>query len=371
MTTDTNIEGLLILNRVPGIGTKRFGSLCQHFDAPADVLRAKSGELTKAGLSAKVIQSLRDFDRGLIEKDLKWLSDPRHNVVSLFDRNYPERLRTLTDAPPVLFIKGDQSLLNDPQIAIVGSRNPTPGGKKIAYDFAKGLAKAGILVTSGLAKGIDSCAHRGALDAKAPTVSVTATGPDIIYPARNKELAQTIADTGVLVSEFPCGTPPTPANFPQRNRVISGLSLGVVVVEASNRSGSLITARFANEQGREVFAVPGSIYNPLSKGCHHLIRNGATLAENVIDILAEIKSCFDLEDLPSDTEDEGHEIAAGKSKLDSSHLKLLEQMGYDPITTDVLAERTGAPVEEVASMLLLLELENYVSNSGGLYCRIG
>ncbi len=372
MTDTANSESLLILNRAPGVGAKHFRALLERFGAPADVLRAKRDQLAKAGLPAKAIGFLRNPDRSLIEKDLAWLRDPAHTIISLFDQNYPERLSALPDAPPALFVKGDRSLLRDPQIAIVGSRSPTVGGRKIAYDFANELAKAGILITSGLAYGIDSRAHHGALDAKAPTVAVIATGPDIIYPAQNKELAQTIARNGAIVSEFPCGTPPIPSNFPQRNRIISGLSLGVIVVEASMRSGSLITARLANEQGREVFAIPGSVHNPLSKGCHHLIRSGATLAESVPDVLAGIRSCVDLEALSPAGEDD--DTAAGAAKagaLDASHLRLLEQMGYDPVTADTLAERTDTPIEEVASMLLMLELENYVSSGGGgFYCRI-
>lgn len=373
MTSDINLESLLILSRTPGIGGKHFRSMLKRFAAPADVLRAQSGQLREIGLPAHAIQFLHNPDRDLIKNDLKWLCEPKHAIISLFDQNYPARLRTLQDAPPILFVKGNRALLNDPQIAIVGSRNPTVGGKKIAYDFANKLARAGILIVSGLARGIDSFAHRGALDAKAPTVSVIATGPDIIYPAQNKEMAQTIADVGAIVSEFPCGTPPLPTNFPQRNRIISGLSLGVIVVEAGPRSGSLITARLANEQGREVFAIPGSIRNPLSKGCHHLIRSGATLVESSLDVLTEIKSCIDPQALSSaTTANATSEVEPATSELDASHLRLLEQMGYDPVTADTLAERTDTPIEEVASMLLMLELENYVSSSGGgFYCRIG
>ncbi len=213
--------------------------------------------------------------------------DNRH-LITLHDARYPTLLREIDDAPPMLFIQGDPTILNLPQIAIVGSRNPSASGRQTATDFAHFLASAGLAITSGLADGIDGAAHQGALETKNSTLAVTGTGLDRVYPAKHRELAHRIAEQGALISELPPGTPPIPANFPRRNRIISGLSLGTLVVEAAQKSGSLITARLATEQGREVFAIPGSIHNPLARGCHALIRQGAKLVETAGDILEEL-----------------------------------------------------------------------------------
>ena len=370
MTDAANIEHWLILNRAPGVGAVKFHALLERFETPAGVLRAGPGAWAAAGLNPEAVRFLQNPDRALIESDLAWLRARENTVLTVHDNTYPVRLKNLNDAPPLLFVKGNASLLNDPQIAIVGTRKPTPGGEKTARRLAHKLASAGILVTSGMARGIDSFAHRGALEAGAPSLAVIGTGQDIIYPAKNKNLAQALVDHGVIVSEFPCGTQPLAANFPRRNRILSGLALGVLVVEAGTKSGSLISARLANEQGREVFAVPGSVYNPMSKGCHRLIREGATLVEDVGDVLAEIKSHAAEAEAPASAVETAAAAAQPGNGLDPSHLKLLNQMGYDPVTADDLAERTGMPVEEIASTLLMLELEDLVSNNGGLYCRI-
>lgn len=367
-----NVEKSLLLHHTEGLGAVTFHKLLQEFTTAEAVFGANDRELMAAGIPQKVVRAMRKTSDAQIEADLKWAQDERHHIICWGDPLYPKRLMTLPDAPPILFIKGNASLLNDPQIAIVGSRNATPGGKNIAYEFAQELAKVGLLVSSGMAQGIDAFAHLGALDAEAPSLAVIATGQDIIYPAKNKELAHRIADKGVIVSEFSYGTPPNAANFPRRNRIISGLALGVLVVEAKIRSGALITARLANEQGREVFAIPGSIKNHLSKGCHYLLRDGAVLVEDVTDILKEIKSAIEgehLKPLPdSDTQED--DATPPHENLSKSHFQLLDEMGYDPVTSDELAESTGKPIGEIASMLLMLELENYISNSGGMYCRI-
>ena len=377
MNEKNDIEQWLALNRAAGVGPKRFLELLEHCGGIGGVFQAGREQLARAGLSNETIRFLRAPDPALLEADLAWLQEPAHNLVTFADRSYPQQLRQLKDAPPLLFVKGDAALLGDPQIAVVGARGPTPAGRDLARRLARDLADSGLLVTSGLARGIDAAAHQGALDAGQPTVAVTATGPDLIYPAENKALAQAIADGGALVSEFPCGTPPLAAHFPRRNRIISGLALGVLVIEAGERSGSLITARLAGEQGREVFAVPGSPRNPMARGCHRLIRQGATLVENARDVLAElqpqIRDALERSQ-PANTagaEENARPAGGENTVLDDEHRSLLEQIGFDPITVDALVERSGLPVQQVSAMLLMLELEGYVGSSGGLYQRIG
>ncbi len=363
----------LAVNRAPGIGPRRFLDLLEYFGDIAalfdGLFNGKRGELARAGLSAEAIRFLRAPDPALIEDDLAWLEEPSHTMVTFGGPGYPPQLLQLKDPPPLLFVKGDVSLIGDPQIAIVGSRRPTPAGRENARRLARELADSGLLVTSGLARGIDACAHHGALDAGKPTIAVIATGQDIIYPAENKPLAQTMAERGALVSEFPCGAKPLTGHFPRRNRLISGLALGVVVVEAGERSGSLITARLAGEQGREVFAVPGSPRNPVAKGCHRLIQQGAKLIEDARDVLVELKP--QIENLLRAEPGRGERAEAAQTgRLDAEHLALLEQIGFEQTTVDEVVERTGLPVEQVSAMLLMLELEGYVGAANGLYQRI-
>jgi DNA processing protein len=259
--------------------------------------------------------------------------------------------------------------LKDPQVAIVGSRHPTPGGLENTASFTKFLASVGLTITSGLARGIDAVAHETALTNGGISIAVAATGLDRVYPAMHRELAQRIASQGALVSEFPLGTPVKAQHFPQRNRIISGLSLGTLVVEAARRSGSLITARFAAEQGRDVFALPGSIHNPVARGCHKLIRQGATLVENPQDILEQLASQIELSDEPAlDTaEDKDTSLT-----LDDDYRLVLDTLGHDPTSIDTLVERSTLTSEAVSSMLLILELKGYVaSTAGGLYVRLG
>jgi DNA processing protein len=261
-------------------------------------------------------------------------------------------------------------LLREPQLAIVGTRNPTPGGRETASGFAEYLARAGLVITSGLALGVDGAAHEGALRAEGATVAVMATGADQIYPGRHRGLAERILKAGAVITEMPLGTQPLPALFPQRNRIISGLSLGTLVVEAALRSGSLITARLAMEQAREVFAIPGSIHNPLARGCHRLIRQGAKLVESVQDILEELapQLMAVLQDTGSQPERETGDIP---EELDSDYQKLLEAMSFDPVSIDLLVERSSLTAQEIASMLLILELNGHICvRQGGLYQRL-
>jgi DNA processing protein len=252
----------------------------------------------------------------------------------------------------------------------VGSRNPTAAGSRTATEFARHLSAAGLVISSGLALGIDAASHRGALDAGAPTVAVMGTGLDRVYPARHRDLARQIAERGALISEFPVGTAPRAENFPRRNRIISGLSLGTLVVEAAIRSGSLITARYAGDQGREVFAIPGSIHNPLARGCHHLIRQGAKLVETANDVMDELgmlaDSCYPAGQVTVETE-----VAAEPSKLDSEYQYLIDFIAYEDTSVDQLVGSSGLTPAEVSSMLLQLELSGYIASSpGGLYNRL-
>ena len=290
--------------------------------------------------------------------------------LRLADAGYPPQLRAIADPPPVLHVLGDPAALSAPAIAIVGSREPTPAGRETAFEFARGLASAGLVVASGLAAGVDAAAHRGALEAGGRTVAVCGTGLDLVYPQANAELAARIVAQGALISEFPPGTLPLPHHFPRRNRLISGLALGVLVVEARSRSGSLITARLAADQGREVFALPGSIHNPLARGCHRLIRDGARLVETVEEVLAGLQADLfgALCERPAQAPDS---TAFSGGALDREAKILLNACGFEPVDVDTLVARTGFPAGSVASMLVLLELRGEVEScAGGLYCRL-
>jgi DNA processing protein len=358
----------LALYRAPGVGPTTFQALLDHFGSAQAVVEsrqcASSGLLGKASLDY-----LADPDWSAVEKDMVWLEEPDHHALTLTDPRYPTLLREIADPPPLLFVVGDPGVLSAMHLAIVGSRNPTAAGKETAEEFAAHLAGAGLVITSGLAVGIDAAAHRGALAARGATLAVTGTGLDRVYPARHRELAHQIAEQGgALVSEFVLGTPPLPDHFPRRNRIISGLSLGTLVVEAAVQSGSLITARTAVEQGREVFAIPGSIHSPLARGCHALIRQGAKLVETAQDILEELNPLAHTVKAAASVGEPGNDM----SELDVEAAKLLGCMGYEPSSVDVLIARSGLTPEKVSSILLLLELRGYVAAMpGGLYTQRG
>jgi len=295
----------------------------------------------------------------------EWAQDPHNHLIAIGDNDYPELLGQISRPPSELFVRGEPGLLQMPALAIVGSRNPTQAGARNAFEFARHLGSMGFCIVSGLAEGIDTAAHRGALDAGAATVAFLGHGIDRVYPASNRDLAHEIAAHGALVSEFPLGTHPGRENFPQRNRLISGMSLGTLVVEAARRSGSLITARFAGEQGREVFALPGSIHNPLARGCHQLIRQGAKLVETADDIVAELAPLAS-HLLQNSLESTANEPPANTD--DEEYVQLKKYLSHDPVGVDELVNNSGLTIEQVSSMLLILELEGVVEPlSGGRY----
>jgi DNA processing protein len=297
-----------------------------------------------------------------------WLEHSNHHHIKLGESGYPELLAQIAGAASELFVIGDPGVLHLPAIAIVGSRNPTSAGSRNAFEFARHLGASGFCIVSGLAQGIDAAAHRGALAAGAPTVAFLGHGIDRIYPAGNRDLAHDIAGSGALVSEFTLGTHPHRSLFPQRNRLISGISLGTLVVEAARRSGSLITARLAAEQGREVFAMPGSIHNPLSRGCHALIRQGAKLVETADDIVAELAP---LTGHILQSAEESDISAIAVIREDDDYAGLIAHLGHDPVSADELVRSSGLTIDQVSSMLLILELEGKVEKlSGGRYSRL-
>lgn len=366
MSTRTDIHYWLAATYLPGVGAVRLRELLQHYASPEELfLHGVRDERLDSVLRA----ALRAPDWAAVERDLAWAGEGRH-VLTLADPRYPPLLAQIHDAPPVLFVHGAVELLSTPQLAIVGSRNPSRLGEETAREFARSLAASGLGITSGLALGIDAAAHQGALAAQGQTLAVFGTGPDRIYPARHRDLAHAIVDGGgALVSEYPPGTQPLPAHFPRRNRIISGLSIGTLVVEAALRSGSLLTARSASDQGREVFAVPGSIHSPLARGCHRLIRDGAKLVETTQDVLEELAP--QLRALLAETEDAEPALSVAP-RLDPEYRRLLDCLDYAPTAVDTLVDRSGLTAGEVSSMLLLLELEGYVAPSaGGFYVRTG
>ena len=362
----------LALLQTPGIGSSRFTAMLEHFESVQSIFSSSVSDLQQAGLAEKTIAALQKPDWQQVDHALAWSEGTDNHIILRSDTTYPSLLTEIDSPPPLLFVHGNVDILNSLQLAIVGSRNPTQGGKDTAKSFSYFLANQGLTITSGLALGIDTIAHQGALDAKGATIAVMGTGLDRVYPARNRDLAHKIAASGALISEFPPGTPPLPANFPRRNRIISGMSLGVLVVEAAKQSGSLITARTAMEQGRDVFAIPGSIHNPLSRGCHAIIRQGAKLVETGEHILEEL-GALALHNLT-----QKQKLSVNTDSTNSpSHLsdqedyqKLLGCMGYDPVTIDELITRSGLTSEHLSSMLLLLELDGYITPVHGVgYCR--
>lgn len=302
------------------------------------------------------------------QTESSWASKPSQHIIDQQSDDFPGLLRQISNPPERLFVAGNLDALHLPALAIVGSRNPTRQGRQNAYEFAKHLGRSGFCIVSGLATGIDTAAHEGALDGGAMTVAFLGHGIDRVYPPANEGLATRIIANGAVCSEFPLGSDPRREHFPQRNRLISGLSLGTLVVEAAKRSGSLISARLASEQGREIFAIPGSIHNPMSRGCHQLIRQGAKLVESAADIVSELGPL--VEHLMQAPEEQASSKQDGR-KPDADYEMLIEAMGFDPATVDELADRSGLTIDHVSSMLLILELEGIIeAQAGGRYSRL-
>jgi len=348
--------------RTPGIGCRTFLSLLQTH-TPSEIFAESSSALSALGLKSAIINSIKNPDWAIIDQDLSWVDQKNNHVITINDTDYPTQLKEITDPPPLLFVRGNPDLLPLPQIAIVGSRNPSSIGEETAFNFAKTLSKYGFVITSGLALGIDAASHRGTLSAKGYTIAVAGTGLDRVYPARHKDLATEIVNSGAIISEFPPGTTAKANHFPRRNRIISGLCQGLLVVEAAKQSGSLITARMALEQNREVFAIPGSIHNPLARGCNALIREGAKLVETTQDILEELNQYYQ--------QDDNFPTLIMESILDLEQQTLLNHVMFSPTSIDDLVENTGQSVEVISSMLLILELQGYLeATAGGCYMRV-
>jgi DNA processing protein len=345
--------------------------LIERFGSPAGVRAAPGQALAALGLGAPAITAIRTPDRAFVDSVLAWTQGPDAHAIPLDDPRYPPLLAQIPDPPVLLYCRGDPLILAEPQVAIVGSRNPSPQGLALTRELAARLAAWGLTIVSGLAVGIDSAAHQGALES-GRTVAVLGTGPDLVYPAVNRDLARRIAAQGVLASELPPGVGPLARNFPRRNRIVSGLALGTLVTEAALRSGSLITARHALEQGREVLAVPGSVHSPLARGCNALIRDGARLVEDAAQVLEELGPQLRglLAAAAAAPAEPGEPAPPAGAPLDADHRRLLEAMGFDPVAPDELIGRTGWPAASLSSMLLVLELEGHVSSCpGGRYCR--
>ncbi|MCZ7653538.1 MAG: DNA-processing protein DprA [Rhodocyclaceae bacterium] len=351
----------LRLTLAPGIGGETQRRLLSAFGLPGHIFSASAAVLADTISHKQAGLLLRHDSAEDVAKALAWSNEAGNAILTLADTAYPQCLLDAPDPPTVLYVKGRVELLNAPALAIVGSRNATPQGESNAEAFAAALANAGLTIVSGLALGIDAAAHRGGLRGVGSTIAVIGTGIDRVYPARNQALARDIAASGAIISEFPLGTPALRENFPRRNRVISGLARGCLVVEAAERSGSLITARLAGEQGRDVFAIPGSIHSPLSKGCHKLIKQGAKLVDNAGDILEELG-------LPAQIETN----AAAASALNAETASLLDCIGHDPLDVDTLASRSGLTAEKLYAILLQMELDGRIASlPGGRFQRIG
>lgn len=350
----------LMLLKAPKLGGRTFYKVLKHFEEPERVFLASKSERKACGLfQQETLEYLSQNNTAAVQADLDWVktADDCH-ILTLIDKHYPPQLKTIADPPPLLYVRGDLACLSLPQIAIVGSRNPTPSGVQHAHQFAQSLANIGLVITSGMASGIDAQAHIGALEAGQPTIAVCGTGLDRVYPAQHKSLAHQISTQGALISEFTIGTAPIANNFPRRNRVISGLSLGTLVVEASIKSGTMVTAKLAAEQGKEVFAIPSSIQNPLAQGCHQLIKDGAKLVENIDDITDELTFT------PKTQPDKDIDTKNTK-EMDNNPSVLLKCLSYEPLSVDTMVEKTGLSPQIVSQQLLELELANKVANMGG------
>jgi DNA processing protein len=357
----------LALDLIPGLGGEGIRKLLRQFGTPSAVLSQSASVLGQfvAPAAARAIALGPAEEK--VEASLKWLEDESNHLLTLAEEDYPKQLLEIADPPPLLYLKGRREILGKPGFAVVGSRNATPSGLQNAEAFARNLSDAGFTIISGMALGIDAAAHRGGLSGAGASIAVVGTGLDLVYPARNKALAHELAEKGLIISEFSLGTPALAKNFPRRNRIISGLSRGVLVVEAALASGSLITARQAGEQGREVFAIPGSIHSPFSKGCHQLIKQGAKLVDEANDILVELqwggaKPAVVAKGDGTDSDDDAE---------DGETDPVLDAMGFDPVSIDALIGRVKLPADQLIGRLTELELDGAIASMpGGKYQRL-
>ena len=370
VSTDEELRNRLKLIRC-NLPSTRVQSLLSQLTCAGAILSASTSQLENNQLSAVQISRVQQQNDTQIERDLAWLEHNEHGIIFYDDPQFPPQLLNIHEPPYALFYIGDIEYLLQPQLAMVGSRTPSAAGKQIAGSFAHHLSDAGLTITSGLAHGIDAACHQGALKGIAGSVAVVANGLHTIYPKSNTKLAEAISKTGCIVTESPVGTEPHKGLFPKRNRIISGLSLGTLVTEAAVNSGSLITTRHAMEQGREVFAIPGSIHNPLAKGCHSLIKAGAKLVESAQDILEELLPLVKSAPIRHTSAAETMTCAEEKlqEQLDSTYQTLLKHMEFEPSGIDELVERSQLNASEIASMLLILELRGLVVSQNGLYSR--
>lgn len=376
---DQQRDWLILLN-APALGGESLINTIEAFGGASAVASASARDLSRHGLSEETIAGITRPDQQTIERAQQWLAQERHHLLCWDDEDYPALLRRITGPPAAIYVDGDPGCLWQPQIAVIGSRNPTAGGLEHAHDFASTLARMGMTITSGLASGIDTAAHRAALEAGAQTIAVNGTGLDSIYPASSRKVGEQIPLQGAMVSELPLGSKALRQHFPSRNRIISGLSLAVLVIEAGLNSGTLITARKAAEQGRDVFALPGSLNNPMAKGCHRLIREGARLVETAADILQElgpvaaelkmeIQQRLKLPDsggsLPGKNTPSPRLTGSKVPGLldDSDYSAIWEVLSFDPKPVDSIIETTGLKAREVSSMLLMMELKGLVKKS--------
>jgi DNA processing protein len=369
----SEISDWIRLTATPGVGCVAARKLLLAFGLPHQVFSARYTDLKQvvAERQAQALsQPVSTEIQTLIDRTMHWCEQSNYSIVTLADQEYPTQLLEISDPPIILYAIGQVAQLKKLSVGVVGSRNATAQGIINARQFATSLSNANVTVVSGLASGIDAAAHQGGLAGKGSTIAVIGTGLDIIYPARNKELAHQIAQHGCIISEYPLGTPPVAANFPRRNRIISGLSKGLLVIEAAAQSGSLITARLAAEQGRDVFAIPGSIHSPLAKGCHQLIKQGAKLIETAQDILDELRFGPGPTMATADSE-----IGVDQSSTQdnaASDSTLLLAMGYDAVHPDELSLRCGIQAGDVTAQLTMLELEGRIEAiAGGMVRRLG
>lgn len=367
-TQADNFAAWVRLEQTDGVGPAIARKLLAVFGLPENIFAASLSSLQKVvpeRLALALVSPPPDTLQVRLEQTLEWCAQPGNHLLTLADHNYPPALLDIHDPPLILYAKGRPELLSSPALAVVGSRNASVQGAANAENFAKALSRAGLTIVSGMALGIDAAAHRGGLQGAGSTVAVIGTGADIVYPARNRSLAHEIADKGCIVSEYPLGTPAIASNFPRRNRLISGLARGVLVIEAAAQSGSLITARIGADQGKDVFAIPGSIHSPLSKGCHLLIKQGAKLVESAQDVLEELRL------LPKTPDTNASVDLPSAASTDPQLRRLLDAIGFDPVSADALCERSGLAAAAMNAQLLTLELDGAVERlPDGKYRRL-